>query len=270
MLKYYLTSLRGKLDMYIFRRLETIRATQGHKSGNGYKCRYCNFRSKTKYGIGQHYETSHRDMIPDDISGYRWYYYHLTGKEKGSCIICKSETEFNEPAMKYARFCKKKSCKQEYREQFKNRMIAKYGKVHLLDDPEKQKEMLANRKISGKYQWSDGTEIQYTGSYESDFLKYLDKTLNWKSSDILAPSPHVYEYEYEEKTCLYLPDFFIPSLSLEIEIKDNGDAKQINQASREKDKLKEDLMRSNKNYFNYLLIKGKDYTEFLELIKEDT
>ena len=43
-----------------------------------------------------------------------------------------------------------------YREQFKKRMIDKYGRVHLLNDPEQQRKMLQNRKISGYVEFKDG------------------------------------------------------------------------------------------------------------------
>jgi hypothetical protein len=149
-------------------------------------------------------------------------------------------------------------------------MISKYGKVHLLDDPEKQKEMLANRKISGVYNWSDGSSVfKYTGTYELDFLRYLDTILHWSSDDILAPSPHTYLYKYDNKDHFYIPDFFIPSMNIEIEIKDDGSALNINKDSREKDKIKDELMRSNIVYVNYIKIINKNYTDFLKLVRSE-
>jgi hypothetical protein len=172
--------------------------------------------------------------------------------------------------MKYSRFCDNPACKQKYRDEFKQRMIGKYGKVHLLNDPEKQKEMLRNRKISGSYTWSDRSIVlDYTGSYELDFLKFLDTQCKWLSSDIISPSPHIFEYMYNGKSHFYIPDFFIPSLTLQIEIKDDGSAKNINQDSRNKDEIKDDLMKSNSNYFNYIKIVNKNYREFLNIIRED-
>ena len=242
-----------------------------------YKCLYCSFRvtigggSKVnpKYRMGEHYELKHKGMLPTHMNGFRWFYYTLTGKERGSCVVCKGETVFNESSMKYSRFCESQTCRRKYRDDFKQRMISKYGKIHLLNDPEKQKEMLAGRKISGRYIWSDRTEFPYTGSYELDFLKFLDNKLKWKSSDIMAPSPHIYTYQYENKDHFYIPDFFIPSLNLELECKDDGSAKQINPSSREKDKIKDQLMKSNYTFINYIKIINKDYTEFLKLIQEE-
>ena len=244
-----------------------------------YRCKFCSYfipadRSKKgekspKYKMGQHYEVKHKELIPDGMDGWRFFYYLLTNKDHGSCIMCHNETNFNYMTMKYSRFCNNPKCKQKYKEQVDKRMIGKYGKITLLNDPEHQKKMLASRRISGTYTWSDGkTKTQYVGSYERDFFIHLDRDLNWPSSDIIAPSPHSYEYKYQGETHFYIPDAFIPSLNMEIEIKDDGSAKNINQSSREKDQLKDELMRSCSNLFNYIKIINKNYIEFDEKIKE--
>lgn len=244
-----------------------------------YKCQFCSFTvavnntsdkkniQSTKRKMGAHYETVHKTLIPPDLTGYRWFYFLLTGKKRGTCVECGGETDFNEVTMKYCRFCNNPACKQKYKERRDKNQMGAHGKLYMTDDPEFQKIMLAARKISGTYLWSDKTtRIGYTGSYELHFLQYLD-SIGWKASDIIGPSPHSYVYQYEGKDHWYIPDFFIPSLSLEIEIKDDGSAKNINQESREKDKLKEELMKSNCNYFNYIKIINKNYDGFRELIK---
>jgi hypothetical protein len=253
----------------MFTKLEPMAISRSGKPGKLYKCRLCSYSDTSKEKMGMHYDIKHKDQLPGNMDGYRYFYYLLTGKNKGSCIMCKDETDFNRASMKYARFCQKKKCKEDYRELFKQRMIAKHGKVHLLDDPDVQKKMLSSRKISGTYTWSDGKiELGYVGSYEKHFLEYIDRTLNWKSSDIIAPSPHVYEYKYKDADHFYMPDFFIPSLNLEIEIKSYG-AKNHNEDSRAKEKIKNELMESNSNYFNYIIIVDKEYDGFLKLIEED-
>lgn len=235
-----------------------------------YRCQFCKYTNTEKQKMGRHYEMKHRDLIRPDMSGYQWFYFLQTKKDHGECIMCKSNTDFNEQTMKYSRFCNNPICKQQYREIFKNRMISKYGKIHLLNDPEKQKEMLSKRRISGSYKWSDGSvTFTYTGSYELDFLKYLDTMLKWKSSDIISPSPHIYTYRYKNNDHFYIPDFYIPSMKLEIEIKDDGSALNINAESREKDKIKDELMRTNRSFMNYLKIINKDYREFKNIIQGD-
>ena len=245
-----------------------------------YRCQYCSYSlvpnkekkgiHSAKYRMGYHYETKHKDLLPEGMSGYRWFYYLLTKKDHGSCVECHKETEFNELAMKYSRFCNNPACKQKYKEERDRRMMGKYGKLYLLNDPEMQKKMLQNRKISGVYNWSDGkSKFPYTGSYEHDFLRHLDIDLNWPASDIMAPSPHTYTYQYKGVSHFYIPDAFIPSLNLEVEIKDDGSAKNINPDSRAKDQIKDELMRSCSNLFNYIKIINKDYKQFEELLTKE-
>lgn len=246
-----------------------------------YKCQFCKYNltdNKTisrgnrspKYRMGQHYEMKHKHLLPPDMDGFRYFYYTQSKKSNGSCVICHNETEFNYNTMKYSRFCDNPACKQKYKEERDNRMIKKYGKITLLNDPEHQKKMQQGRRIAGVYQWSDGkTKLPYLSSYEMDFFRYLDMELNWPASDIIAPSPHTYTYDYQEKQHFYMPDAFIPSLNLEIEIKDDGSALNINADSRAKDKIKDELMRSCSHLFNYIKIINKDYTQFNEFIKKE-
>lgn len=242
-----------------------------------YRCAFCDFSvvpngikkgvKSSKYIMGEHYERMHKESLPEDMDGFRYFYYLLTKKKQGSCIICKNTTDFNRVTMKYSRFCNNPKCKETYKKEVDGRMLKKYGKVNLLDDPEQQKKMLANRKISGKYKFRDGVEFEYTGTYELDFLKYLDQVLKWKSSDIMSPSPHLYSYTYDDKNHFYIPDFFIPSLNLEIEIKQSTE-RLMNKETYEKSVEKDKLMRSMSNLFNYIRIFDKDYSEFNEFIKD--
>ncbi len=246
-----------------------------------YRCQHCKYNvmlnksmSKmdkigAKQKMGNHYETEHKLLIPPDMDGYRWFYYLLTKKDHGSCVECHNETEFNRNTMKYSRFCNNPQCKQKYKEIRDKRMMDKHGKIILLDDPEMQKKMQANRKISGIYTWSDkSAQFSYVGSYELDFLKYLDLQLKWPSSDLFSPSPHTYTYEYENKQHFYMPDFFIPSLSLEIEIKSSNRMYKQNVQSMEKEIIKDQMMKELSNVINYILILDKNYTEFNNLLKE--
>lgn len=247
-----------------------------------YRCQYCkyniplngNMSKKEKIGakqkMGKHYDEQHKSLIPPDMDGYRWFYFLLTKKNKGNCVKCHDETDFNRNTMKYSRFCNNPRCKQLYKEERDKRMMDKYGKITLLDDPEMQKKMQAGRKISGIYTWSDkSAQFSYVGSYELDFLKYLDTVLHWPSSDLFSPSPHTYVYEYNGDTHYYMPDFFIPSLSLEIEIKSSERMQYQNQESRDKELIKDQMMKSLSNIVNYSLILNKDYTEFEMLLKKE-
>ena len=237
------------------------------------RCKFCDeiFIEVNRYVL--HLDEEHHDMIPKDMLPWQFYYYLKTGKSEGHCVICKKPTKWNDQTHKYHRFCDNPKCKEIYRKQFSDRMIGKYGKISLLDDPAQQKKMLANRKISGKYRWSTSplVEIPYTGSYERAFLEFLDLDMHYDASDIIAPSPHTYYYIYEGKKHFYIPDFYIGSLNLEVEIKDGGDNPnthpKIQAVDKEKERLKDAVMRSNANTFNYIKITNKDHIRFLQYLE---
>lgn len=245
-----------------------------------YKCQFCKYtvtpeqdRKKVitaKHKMGLHYDTRHKELLPEGMSGYRFFYYLLTKKDRGSCVICHNDTDFNEVTMKYSRFCNNPQCKQKYKEERDKRMISKYGKVTLLNDEEHQKKMQQGRKIAGWYTWSDGkAKFPYLGSYELDFLKHLDRDLGWPSSDLMMPSPHTYKYDYNKEEHFYIPDAFIPSLCTEIEIKSSVRSERQNPDSREKDRLKDEMMKSCSNLFNYIIIYDKNYDEFNKIIQKE-
>ena len=241
-------------------------------------CKFCDKLMKDEEQYADHIETKHQEMIIPGMVPRQFVYFLRTGKTHGNCVMCKGETKWNPKTNKYHRFCDNPKCKEEYRETFKNRMIGKYGKVVLCNDPEMQRKMLAARKISGKYQFSDHNPnhvIPYTGSYELDFLMFLDLIMDFPFEDIMSPSPHTFFYEYEGKKHFYIPDVFIPSLNLEIEIKDGGDNPnthpKIMAVDKVKEQLKDAVMADKSVPFNYIKIVNKEYKKFfkyLEIAKE--
>lgn len=231
-----------------------------------YRCPECRKPFRTLGAWANHMNNAHPEVRPKGYSDRRFFYYNLTGKTHGNCIVCKKETEWNEETSKYNRFCSTPKCKEEYRNMFKERMISKYGKVTMMDDPEFARKALANRRISGKYRFSDGGEVNYVGSYEKDFLIMMDKFLGYKSTDIMAPSPHTYYYEYDGEKHYYIPDFFIPNLNLEIEIKQNESTHpKILAVDKVKEQKKDEVMILNKA-ISYIKLVDKKYEPFIEYL----
>lgn len=234
-----------------------------------YKCPECNMKYKSLSTWANHLRRNHPGVIPDGFSDARYFYYIQTGRTSGSCVQCKRPTDWNEETGKYNRYCNDPKCKQEYVKIAKKRMVDKYGKVHLLNDPNKQREMLQNRKISGVYTFRDGGKVGYVGSYEKDFLITCDHVLGLKSSDIISPSPHNYVYMYEGKPHIYIPDYFIPNLNLEIEVKDGGDNPnnhwKIQEVDKVKESLKDQAMLKNPSV-NYFKVVNKDYKDFYNFL----
>ena len=236
------------------------------KKKRKYKCPYCNNRYE-RAKLVTHIDRVHPSMIPEGYTAARIVFNMINHKEVGHCVVCGKETAWNENTWRYERFCSEK-CINEYKKTAKARMVKKYGKEHLLDDMEQQKKMLSNRRISGEYKWSDGEIREYVGSYERKLLEFLDKAMNYKSSEVITPGPTV-DYEFEGKIHHWILDMYIVPARLAIDVKDGGDnpnnrdmpeyrAKQV-----AKEKAIKDL-----NKFNYLRLTDNNFTQLLELLVE--
>ena len=122
------------------------------------------------------------------------------------------------------------------------------------------------------YVWDENHTFRIIGTYEEDFLNKL-KSLGWSPNDIVAPSPNNYWYKWKDgSTHLYIPDFYIISLNLEIEIKEINNTHPRMVHNREIEYLKDARMRKecDKTGLHYLKIVDKKYDEFIELyVKSD-
>ena len=239
-----------------------------------YKCIFCDYKSKEKNDLYKHIEEEHEHQIPKNMTVAQLYFNYknkyLLEKNNGTCVICGEPTLWCESAERYERFCNNPNhrCREIYRENFIKNMVKTYGKEHLLDDVEQQKKMLANRKISGEYIWSNGTyKTLYTGSYEKDFLEFMDHVLGWSNpQDIMMPAPQIFNYQTKDGTRhFYLVDVFISSLNLLIEIK-ASDNKHYRERDIEVEKIKDKTLENSE--FNFIKVYDKDYSGFFNwLIK---
>lgn len=230
------------------------------------QCPFCDAIAANPSRLVSHIERKHTDEIPPEMTPLQYVYYLRTGKTHGRCVMCGKPSGWNENTGKYKRFCENPKCKEKYREEFKKRMIGRYGKTTLLRDPEQQRKMLQARKISGEYRWRDHVHTTpFTGTYEEDFLRFLDQCLDMDPTDIMAPSPHTYYYMYQGERHFYIPDFFIPSLGLEIEIKTHENMHhKIQEVDAVKERLKDVVMKSVQNTFDYIKIVDKNYMVLLD------
>jgi len=235
-----------------------------------FKCPICSMAYLNEKTLENHFETQHKDYIKKNKTTRQTIYdIKHNIKEPPKCIVCKRPNPWNENSGKYSRYCGRKECKEELRRRAVENMKKKYGKDTLLNDPEMQKKMLQNRSISGTYKFKDGTVINYTGSYELHFLKFIDESEVINPKDI-DQCPYVFEYVYKGKKHFYLPDFYLNNFNLIIEIKDGGDNPnnhhKIQSVDKVKEKLKDQAIIDSKQY-NYIKIVNKDYSMFLNLIK---
>lgn len=234
-----------------------------------FKCPECGMKFSSMPGWSKHIKVHHPGLKPKDYTDMQFLYYCITGRTHGKCIQCGKDTTWNEANGKYNRFCNNPKCKQEYTKIAKQRMIDKYGKAHLLNDPNMQRKMLKNKAISGSYKFSNKSGyVDYVGSYEKDFLYVMDHIMGFSAKDIMGPSPHNYIYMYEGKAHVYIPDFYIPNYNLEIEIKtDENMHHKIQAVDKVKEKLKDEVMSKNPSV-NYFKILDKDYTEFFKYLTD--
>jgi len=194
-------------------------------------------------------------------------------KRYGSCMISGKPTEWDNESRRYKRFHSPKEA-EIYKKRFRERMMKKYGKEHLLDDMEQQRKMLANRSISGEYEFTNQTakeydlkfrRKQYVGSYERDFLIIMDVELNWDPIDIIMPAPQTVPYIGDDgEEHFYIPDAYIPSLNAIIEIKAT-DNKHYRARDIAIEKIKDKIMKKNKKIY-FIKIEDKNYEDLLEYI----
>ena len=232
------------------------------------KCPFCEKRYVSMEATEDHMNKVHTAQIPEEISAAQILFNIKNRsdpfKKFGTSVILKLPTKFNNQTKRYERFATNKEVEM-YKKQFTERMMKTYGKTHLLDDPDVQRKMLSNRKISDKFKMQDGTLIEYTGTYEKDFLYFLDSVFQWSPTDLISPAPVNITYldPMTNRNRIYIPDFFIPSLNLLIEIKASD-----NMHYRERDLPKEKAKdaAATKSKYNYLKILDKDYQDFMEML----
>ena len=231
-----------------------------------YKCPYCDYREESEKLI-RHVAKKHEDLIPEGYTPTRVVYNVRNKREHGSCMMCKKETGWDEATGRYKPFCSQK-CHEAYVKRFENNMLRVRGKMRLLDEPEQQEKMLANRRISGKYKFKDGGVHTYTGSYERKALEFLDLVMNVDSKDIMTPGPTL-EYEYNGKKHTWITDIFWISLNLIIEVKDGGDNpnKRTMTTYREKQVAKEKMI-TDKGTFHYLRLTNNNFEQLFNIVAE--
>lgn len=239
------------------------------------KCPLCNKTYKEVGTFCNHMRAEHPGTIPEDWSDLRYAYFVATGKSCGRCCECGQPTAWNEVAGHYGRICGSEACRKKFRERVMAGMRARYGKANLLDDPNFRQRMLTGRKISGEMEFWDGGKVQYMGALEKAFVKMLNDFFRFPSSDIISPSPNRYTYYYENPNDMehagmhyYIPDFFIPSCNLEIELKaaDNQRPKNL-MIDIIKDTAK-DIMMLRQPAVNYVKVYENDYHVFFQVFAD--
>lgn len=232
-----------------------------------YACPYCDEKYE-KVKLVSHIDKKHSECIPEGFTATRIVFNIVNKKEKGKCVICGKESPWNEDKARYDRFCSDK-CKKEYEKIAAERLKRVRGmtKEEMLKDIEYQNNvMLANRKISGKYKFQDGTIRTYVGSYELKFLEFMDKFFNVKSEDLETPGP-IIEYKYRGETHKWITDAYYAPYNLVFDIKDGGDNPNKAIVDRERQTCKENAIKKQGKY-NYIRLTDNKFEQLIELMLE--
>ena len=235
-----------------------------------FKCPFCNKNYLSKEALYNHMEDEHEKELCGLPAAQVYFNYrnkYALTKSFGKSVISGKPTKFNLTTERYERFADDNE-KKLYREQFRNNMIKKYGKDTLLDDPEQQEKMLSSRRISGKYRWSDGKIFTYTGQYEKNLMEFLDKVMNYKSDEIVAPGP-VLEYEFNGKKHHWITDFLIIPYNLIIEVKDGGSNPNNRSMPVYRSKqIAKEKMITNMGTYSYIRLTNNDFSQLLCILAE--
>ena len=238
-----------------------------------YRCPFCN-KTFERNKLASHIDKAHEEMLDIDheYTANRIVFDICNKKEPigsgfGVCRICKKHTKWNEENVHYDAYCSD-SCKAEARKQYEKNMLRVHNKITLLDDINWQEKMLANRGISGKYKWSDGTYKTYVGSYEKKFLEFCDNVLHIKSEDLMTPGPTI-EYEYNGQKHTWITDAIYLPYNLVFDIKDGGDNKNKRNMPeyRNKQICKEKFITDQGEY-SYIRLTNNEFVQLLTIFAE--
>ena len=238
-----------------------------------FNCPFCKEKMRRELLV-KHIEKKHDEEIPEGFTAYRLVYDIVNNHpdHKGTCTVCGKPTKWNEKRQKYERLCRDPKCYAAVKKTYQKRILKVYNKTSLMDDPNHLEKMLAGRKISGKYKWSDGKVFTYTGSYEKNFMEFLDKVLEFKSNEILAPGP-VLKYDYNGSEHMWITDFLILPYNLIVEIKDGGEGNEKNPNKRympdtRKRTAAKEKMITNLGKYSYIRLTNNEFNQFLSILAE--
>lgn len=235
------------------------------------KCPYCKKYFSTKKPCIEHMQKYHQNELDaDNMDAYQSLYFSTHGTIHGKCQCgCGRDTEWNYKTGKPYKVSTDPGCKKRIAATADARNVAVYGKPKLLDDMNRQKEMLKHRHISGVYKFHDGGEVDYVAKLEQNFLWFCDNMLEFTSNMILSADQHNIEIQYfdeqEQVTRTYIPDFYLPDYNALIEIKSSNSNPAYREETAYKEKYK-DAAAKNQTQYNYIKIMDAKYGPFIEFL----
>lgn len=237
------------------------------KSNRKYTCPYCSYRA-TRIDLVSHIEEVHEDMIPENYTAARIVFNKLNNKEHGNCTVCSKHTEWNEEKWIYDRICSDK-CKKEYVKMRDERMKKVHGTTNMLKDPEHQIKMLSGRSISDIYKFTDGGTHGYTGTYEKNFLEFMDKVMGFHSSDLISPG-HIIPYKFKGQTLSFITDYYLIPFNLLFDIKPGGKNPNTHQGMEEynQKQIAKEKQIEKDGIYNYIRLTDNDFSQLINVLMD--
>ena len=236
-----------------------------------FKCPYCG-KKFTREALCRHLESKHMAELPEGFTPLRVTFHVVNRKDmsyRRPCRVCKQPTEWDENKGRYNFLCGSRECYEKHVEKMREDMGDKLGINRQTATPEGLEKMLANRKISGKYKFENGHEVNYTGSYEKKALEFFDKIMHIKPEDLMVPGP-ILKYELDNVNHIYIPDMYYIPYNLIIEVKDGGNRPNQNpqwKETRRKQIAKEKFIVENTDY-NYIRLTNNDFSQVLAVFAD--
>lgn len=234
-------------------------------------CPFCRKYFRLKSGAIDHINKFHSaELDKSNMDAPQALYFDTHKKLTGTCMCgCGKPTDWNYKTGKPFKLSNDPECrKRVYQKAEENMMAATGHSVHdILNDMEHQKDMQKNRPSYGKYEMSDGGEIEYLSSLEKSWLRFCDVVLEF-TSNMITSCPEYFEY-YDpttQRVRKYIPDYYLPDYNLIVEIKDAGNTNPaFVKETKYKVPLKDEVMRKQTKY-NYIRINGTKYGTFVETL----
>lgn len=245
--------------------MKTISIKDARNKKNIFKCYDCYCKFDKIQELYTHIEEEHKSMIPDGIGIKRYYFNRKYKKTKGSCVIDKKETLWNEDKVKYERYCSD-SCKKIARERFTKNCLETLGTDNPAATVEHQLKTIQGRGYSGYYEFKDGVKVGYSSSYEKDFLRFLEEDMKFDSSEVVQ-CEIPFEFEFDNKKRFHLPDYYLVGYNLLIQIKTFQNMNShVQSTGKTRQKLSDKAIIDSGKY-NYIMILDKEYSNFITVIE---
>lgn len=139
---------------------------------------------------------------------------------------------------------------ENIRNKLSNIIFEKYGVYYPAQNRDIYNKMIENGYLVKEYK---NTEIFYQGEYEYDFLSKFYKKIEIKKHKSI-------KYIFNDKECIYYPDFYFEKLNLIIEIKSSYWYEYYLDKNLAKEKA------CKEQGYNFIFIIDKDYSLFNKLI----